>query len=770
MNTDLNRELPPDETSWHEHNLKQQSALVTNFDEGGLNLGWVADAMRRRLWLLILTNAIVLGGAIAWNRTRPPAYEGSFKILIEPVTAESQVVSALKGNQSTVEEQDVGNAQSSKTTLDYPTQIQLLLSEKLLAPVVQKLKPSRPNISYPQLKASLRISRLKESSDTKILEVQYRSGSAKEAKQVLDLVADAYIQYSLSERQTNVRRAVQFVDSQMPKVQAQVTNLELALQTFREQNQLVDPATLGSQLGAQTSTTQQEQLTTQVELDKAKELYRSLQQQLQLQPKGAEAASVLSEAPGYQQLVKQIQDLDVELKAQTAQFTEEHPRIIFLREKRAKLLPLLQQQAKSMLGDNLSQSVPNAQALPYQNRLRQDLIGQMIAADTQVKVLAAKLNGLNAASQTLATQTGKLPILSRQYETLQRQLKTATEQLNKFSQKREELMINAARQEVPWDLIAKPKIDEIPSSSLVQTSILGSCLGLILGIGIVLLLEAMNDVIYSLKDLREELPIPILGMIPDREDEQKSLDSTTNIDRAESITSIYQKDPVTNNNYYRFSPFIESFRALNSQLGLLNPDAPIRSLVISSSLPGEGKTTIAIQLAQAAAAMGQRVLLVNADLRKSSLQNLANHDRNEPPIYGLTDVIEERSQLMDAIQRLPGEENLYFLLSGSIGLDPTNILSSSKMQQLMKKCQHHFDLVIYDSVPLCFADSLLLIPHTDGLLMVTRLGTVNRKVLRNSLRTLQVSKVNVLGLVVNMIAEPSQFGVKAYAPQEEVLV
>jgi polysaccharide biosynthesis transport protein len=88
-----------------------------------------------------------------------------------------------------------------------------------------------------------------------------------------------------------------------------------------------------------------------------------------------------------------------------------------------------------------------------------------------------------------------------------------------------------------------------------------------------------------------------------------------------------------------------------------------------------------------------------------------------------------------------------------VSLDPTSILSSKKMQSLMEKCQHNFDLVIYDTVPLNFADSLLLIPHTDGLLMVNRLGKVHREVLRNSLRTLTVSKVAVLGLVVNMATD-----------------
>ena len=728
----------------------------TNSEEGGLDLDRIFKAIQRRLWIVLVANVVTIAAAMSLNRTRPHVYEGSFKILIEPVTAEGQVVSSLKGTQTSVEDQDLGSAQSLKTTLDYPTQIQLLLSDKILQPTFQKLKSSDPKLSYEVLKSSLSISRLKDTAETKILEVRYSSQSANQTKQVMNLVADAYIQYSLSERQTNVRRAVQFVDSQLPKIKIQVRDLELALQTFREQNQLIDPTTLGTQLGERMSNTQQEQLTTQVELTKAKQLYQSLQQQIQLQPKSAEAASVLSEAPGYQQLVKQLQDIDIELESLSAELTDEHPKIVSLREKRKKILPLLETKATNLLGSNLSRSIPNVQSLPYQNALRQDLSKQFITVSTQVQVLEAKLKKLNESSQMLAQETSQLPLISRQYENIQRQLKIATEQLSKFLQKREELMINAARQEVPWELIASPSVKEASSSNLVTELLLSSIVGSLLGTGVALLLETKNNIIYSLRDLNEELTISILGMIPKREDEQKALNNDPML-KTKSLSSMSTDEEERNTKTrYQFSPFLESFRALNSQIRLLSPDLAIRSLVISSSLPDEGKTTVAIQLAQAAVAMGQRVLLVNADLRKPNLK-IPRHSNNDL-IYGLTDIIAGTSELMDTVQLLPGEENLYILLPGSVALDPTSILGSKKMHDLMGKCHHNFDLVIYDTVTLNFADPLLLIPQTDGLLMVTRLGKVDREVLRNSLRTLEVSRVSVLGLVVNMIKDSQSSG------------
>jgi polysaccharide biosynthesis transport protein len=748
-------------------------------EEGGLELGRLVEVIRRRLPIILGVTSLVLVATVVWNRTRPPAYEGSFKILIEPVTAESQVVSALSGNSTKVENQDIGNTQTSKETLDYPTQIQILTSPKILTPVVQKLQSSDPSFSYGKLMGLLKVSRQKDPAETKILEVQYHSTSSQEVDQVIKLLSQAYIRYSLTERQTNVRRAVQFVNEQLPKVQKQVKDVETSLQQFREQNQLVDPTVLGTQIGTQISSTQSQLIANQVELAQTRQLYNSLEKQLQLQPKGAEAATVLTDAPGYQDLVKQLQTLDVELQTQSATLTEDNPKVIELREKRAKLVPLLQQKAEAALGKNLSKNFSQAQTLPYQNPLRQDLSRQYVNASIQLQVLESKQNGLSLARQRLARQSSQLPALSRQYENLTRTLQLSTDQLNKFLQKREELMINAARQEVPWELVSPPSMQKVASASLLRDLILGTLLGGLLGFGVALLVDKMNDVIYTVKDLRAELKIAVLGMIPQREGTQKTkvqpksfLSSkfgskfspalnSKNFNREDFTFPSEAPEQTTKNVRYQFSPFAEAFRSLYTQIRLLNPDSPVRSLVISSSVSGEGKTTIATQLAKAAAAMGQRVLLVDADLRKPSLQELRIQDSRD----GLTDVITDRLNLMDVVRPMPDETNLYVLLSGLLPLDPTSLLGSQKMQMLMESCQSNFDLIIYDTAPLNFADSLLLVPQTDGLLLVARLGEVHRETLQNAVRLLDTSQVPVLGLVVNMVND-HQFSTGASYPQQ----
>jgi polysaccharide biosynthesis transport protein len=725
--------------------------------EGGLDVGRVIDIIKRRLPIILGVTTVVIGITLVWNRTRPPAYDGSFKILIEPVTAESEVVSSLNGGQSgNANAPDLNGGPPSASALDYPTQIQILQSPKLLMPVIQKLQALDPKFSYDKVHNALTITRVRDPGakvETKILEVHYLGEHPDQVEQATNLISQTYIRYSLSERKTNVRRALQFVDEQLPKVKTQVRNLESTLQTFREKNQLIDPTNLGSQIGGQLSNTQQQLFANQVELAKTKQLYQSLQQQLQLQPKDAEAASVLSDAPEYTVLVKQLQDIDVELQTLSADLTPDHPKITSLQEKRAKLLPVLQQKATSVLGQDLSANVTNAQTLPYQNPLRQGLSKQYIDAAIQKQVLESQQSGLMTIRANLIRQNSQLPLLSRQYEDLQRRSKLASEQLSKFLQVREDLMINAARQEVPWELISSPVVSQIEAANLPRDLALGTVLGLILGTGVALLLENLNNVIHTIKDLRPELSIPILGIIP----------------RQENLPTLMLRSEDPSSEWgvrYRFSPFVEAFRSLNSQIRLLRPDMPIRSLVVSSSVPDEGKTTIATQLARAAAAMGQRVLLVDTDLRKPGLQNLVDQENG----YGLTDVIVGGLGLMDVIKTLPMDENLHLLFAGSVTLDPTSLLGSQKMRHLMGTCRKHFDLVIYDATPLSFADALLLIPQTDGLLMVTRLGKIHRETLHQSLQTLETAKVPVLGAVVNMASDAQFLAGASYFKAEKTKV
>jgi capsular exopolysaccharide synthesis family protein len=149
--------------------------------------------------------------------------------------------------------------------------------------------------------------------------------------------------------------------------------------------------------------------------------------------------------------------------------------------------------------------------------------------------------------------------------------------------------------------------------------------------------------------------------------------------------------------------------------------------------------------------MGQRVLLVDADLRRPQI-----HARTDlPNVWGLSNVISSEINVDDVIQRSSMEDNLFVLTAGQIPPDPIRLLCSKKMQKLVERFQDAFDLVIFDAPPLLgLADARLLAAHTDGMVMVVGLGRTDRVVLTQVLSGLQTSHARVLGVVAN--------GVKGY--------
>jgi polysaccharide biosynthesis transport protein len=725
--------------------------------EGGINVNRLFGTLRRRIIPVIAITLAVSAATYAWSKSRPATYQSQFSMLIEPVTAESEVVSAVSGGPGvSVQRQDLGNTQASQPVLDYATQIEILLSPQLLNPVVRNLQAQYPELTVEDLKNALLIERVaskKGKGETKILQVTYQAPSPDKAQHVMSALSKAYIQYSFSERKTNLRRAIQFVDNQLPKVETQVQKFEQELQTFRERYRLLDPTSLGGQISGQTGEIQKQAMDNQVELLQTRQLYESLANQLQLQPRSAEAATVLSEAPEYQKVLAQYQDLQTQIATLSAELTDDHPSVIALKDKQEELEPLLESSAESALGKQLSGQLPDIQALPFQNTLRQGLSKQYIDTSIQLNVLEAKRRGILNAQRTLAVQMQQMPSITRYYENLQRRLQIATATLGKFLEQRETLMVNAAREEVPWELLSQPSISRMANSNASRDLMIGSLLGLLMGVGVALLLEKANDTIYGIPELKQIADVPILGMVPTHKALSK-VNRTRWVGLVESGVDRFKSTIAMNGveekvGRYQFSSFLESFRSLHSQVRLLNPDIPVRSLVVSSCLPGEGKSTVAIHLAQAAAAMGRKVLLIDADLR-SPVLSLALDLPSHP---GLSNVIAADSEYQAALKTLDQEPNLQILTAGTPPSDPNRFIASQKMQHLMEIFQDAFDLVIYDAPPLALADATLLAAQTDGLLMVNRLGVTRRAYLKESMRILRLSNVPILGMVVNGVRD-----------------
>ncbi len=679
--------------------------------EDDWNLQEFLGVLRRRS--LILTSVTIgvftiIVTNLALNR-KPPEYEGSFQLLVEPVNDESKAVDVVK------------DFNLQKSSLDYESQIQVLKSPELMRTTIKYLQASYPEIDYYSILESLKINRLGE---TKIIEVRYQSPNPKQTKVVLEKIAANYLDYSQKKRQTKLRQGVQFVEKQLPFIQNRVDQIQKDLQYFRQKHNFNDPESQESQIALLSVELSQQKQVIDLQLAQARANFAILQGENGV-------IATLNNSPLYQQMVSQIRQFDVQIAIESTRFQDDNPIIQSLKEKRANLLPLLRQEEKQLLAVKFAEVATQLQGLEVQS---QEL---------------AKIE------QKIAQKRKQLPVLARQYIDLQRKLQIANESLNRFLSTHENLQIEISQSALGWQLLQAPTTTDIPldAFSAQRNLILGLVASILSGIGIILLIEKLDNTYHSVDELKKRLKQPFLGNIPFGQEVETKQNRASNQKFPLVNIQNFISDKISSSNILPYKQnrdssrnFIEALRVVYTNIQLLSSDCPVRSIIISSAMPGDGKSTVAIHLAQIAATMGQRVLLVDADLRKPVIHNRVNLNN----LWGLSNLISTNLPVEEVIRQLPSMNKLSVITAGPIPPDPTKLLSSEKMKQLMAEFHNKFDLVIYDAPPLVgLADASIIAPHTDGLLMVVRIHKTNSSMIKMALDNLKTARLNILGVVSN---------------------
>jgi len=705
-----------------------QSSLPTNFippsenSEGGLDVGQLVASLRRKALIIIGVAAAVTAAAGGKAFTDTPTYLGEFEVLVQPMTAETAIISSVPGT-LTNEEKSSGSASRGVVNADL---IKILTSSRVLLPVVEQIQKQYPDMTYDLLVHDLVVAPLEKESN--IIQTTYYSPDPQRVQVVLNNVSKAYLAYSLQSRQSDIRRGLKFVEDKLPDLQQRVTQLQERLQELRQRNDLIDPESRGTQLSSQVNTFTQQQLDAQIQLEQIRKEYAALRSQLGPQPNESAASAALSQNPRYQSLLKQLLDIDSQIADTSTLYLETSPDLKLLRERRQNVLALLGREGQ---------------------QTQREVIDQMRSLEARDQALERTIGNLNSGVNQLSK-------VSRDYANIQRELQITTQNLNQFLSKREALQIDVAQREVPWELLTPPTRPLPKATSLMNNLVLGAILGLLLGTGVALLIDKATDVIYSSEELRRIIKLPILGTIPDSDELDHLIPQINQTVELQEV-SVGGSAPLRtsegqNKNgkspSYRAIPLFEAFRSLYANVRLLSLDTPIRSLVISSVSPGEGKSTVAAFLAQAAAALGQRVLLVDADLRQPQLHEYLNLENTR----GLTDIVSGSASLQEVVQRSPLEPNLFVLTAGATPPDPTRSLSSRKMKQLMEQVQDNYDLIIYDMPPLLeFADVYLIANQTNGIILVTELGKLRRSLVGQAFEQLKVANTSVLGVVLQKV-------------------
>jgi polysaccharide biosynthesis transport protein len=709
----------------------------------GLKTGPFWRFLRRNLPLILGTTIGVSGIVFYLVWRQPLRYEGEFQLLVEPVTADGRLAdsSVLPGSENRQEAEGV----------DYATLIRLLKSPTVLTKIIGKIQNRYSDVNYNNLNRDLEVERIgQESQDerTKLIRVSYRDPDFRKILAVLDELARGYIQYSKEERQTYIGEGVAFIAKKLPESRQNVSNLEEQLQQLQQKYRITDPNTEGAELAKQARELEAQRLEVQRSVQAQKSLYASLQKQIGLAPGEAIAASSLTENPRYQQLLGDLKAIETEIASEAATLTDANPRMQDLRAKQRNLQALLAQETRKLAGQNLTgggnpSNVPN-----FQGSLQRDLSQQLVATLNEIQVLEVRRQATEQAAQAVDQKLQQFPSIMRRHNEIQRKLNVATESLNQLLKSQETLEVEDAQQQIPWQLVVTPDIlrDQngnpiVPTQSRTKKLALGVLSGLLLGLGAALLREKRQDVFHSTEDLQDETELPLLGTLP-LSDSASILDSQRPLEDkyGDMLSLSLQPQPA----------FSQATEALYAKLRFLHPETPIRSLVVSSIMSRDGKTTTAMHLAQVAANTGQRVLLVDANMTMPQLHSYLG----VPNFEGLSEILHKKLDPNQFIQRSPYQANLFVLSSGQSLIGASQLLASTQMQYLMEQFQNMFDLVVYDTAHLqSHADAKFLSLHADGLLLVVGMERTQYSRVLKTLKSLGASHLPILGTVANFSSE-----------------
>ncbi|TWT14983.1 GumC family protein [Reyranella sp. CPCC 100927] len=368
-------------------------------------------------------------------------------------------------------------------------------------------------------------------------------------------------------------------------------------------------------------------------------------------------------------------------------------------------------------------------------RARLDAERQRGAINLQAEAKAARENAnkLRAEADRLERELKRQTEGSAQLRALQTELDTAKQLYSTLLTRLQEVNVLAsvdkkgdARQ---INEAAVPMLPVAPRKELIvlMAFVASLALGVALSIGI----ELMDSGFRSVHQLEQQTGVAALGMVP--------FQSTGRLRR--------NQKPWLNVVDKPNSAYSEALRTIRTGIALSSADHPQRTVVVTSSVPGEGKTTTALSLAAASAASGARTLIIDCDMRQPSLHKNLSVD-NE---VGLAEFLSGQRDLEDLVQVEP-KTGLYYVLAGKRPPSPTDLLGSLRMRRLLQQLSDAFDLVVLDSPPvLAVSDALLLVRQTDTTIFVVRWEKTRRDVAMTGVKMVYEAGARLSGIVLSQV-------------------
>jgi capsular exopolysaccharide synthesis family protein len=695
--------------------LPQSGIYYPHPDEDEINLLDLWQILVRRKWTVLVFFLVVTVGGITASFLMTPIYRAGVTLLIDPEPPK------------VVEYQDITPAESAASREDfYQTQYNLLKSSSLAKRVFEELGLAQ-NPLFTTDKSSL-LSQLKHSlkswireqnpndrdleseklieqfqegltvepiRNSRLVKIYYDSPDPKLSAQVAKALAQAFINANLERRYDATAYARDFLKDRLLQIRARLEETEQKLVEYANSHEIIDFSNNQSLAAQELQEMSASLAAAQEERVKAEALYQ------QMQKTAGQGLSQILQSPMIQELKGSLAKLEGEYGENLHIYKPEYPKMEQLREQAARL------QAK------IDEEVNNVRAAIQSNReaamtLESLLTGKVQAAKEEIKDLAQR---------------------SIQFQVLKRETDTNRQLYEGLLQRYKEVGIAGGVGLNNISVVDPAKIPlESYKPSIKLNALLAMVLGLFGGVGLAFLFEHLDDTLKRSEEMERVLGLPTLGLIP--------FSPNKALPGANSLALISVDD--------KRSAFAEAYRSVRTALQFSTPEGAPKSLQVASAGKGEGKSTTAASLAIHFAQAGQKVLLIDADLRNPSLHRTLEADNS----LGLTNHLAGEATPVE-ISQPTSISNLFLITAGPLPPDPAGLLGSAKMMSLLSIAKEKFDHVIVDGPPvLGLADALVLGNLVDGTLFVVSAGDTRRAFAQGAIKRLKTGQTRIIGGVL----------------------
>lgn len=557
---------------------------------------------------------------------------------------------------------------------------------------------------------------VKPITNTSILSVSVDWPNSNGAAAVANEFASVFVDRERDIITSQATAALAFLSNELPRAAKRLSDTQTALAEFEREHGLADIDAQTKDELAIMSTIDTRTAQLQVDRRQAAAQIATLQQEASANSPTIAGQRNVAPNPVLEQLRAQLAQVDVQLQAARAQFTDLHPTVIALKHQHSDLeQEIASQPAQVTAGIS---TVPN----PIFQQLSQQIAtlrAQAASDDAQLGVLATQRKAQEPKLRSLPFETMRLAELKREaesaadvYTALQHKFDDAT------------VMKTTAISNVT---VTEPATADSATRwpNLTLNMMAGVVISAVLGLFGVLLFELFDDTFKDERDVERRLALPILSSIPRFAQPGKQ---PAALPWVAHLTA-------------------EAFLQLISSMAYAS-DKPLRTIAISSPSQGDGKTTIAANMAIAMADLNPQVLVIDADMRRASMHTQLGIENTR----GLSDVLVGATTLEDAVMKTkhPG---LDCLTSGTMPPNPIKLLKSKRFQELLEAAKQRYHTIIIDSPALAVFDAAIIGSVTDGLAMVVAANVTEQRSTREALKRLRATNAcNFLGIVLNMIA------------------